>query len=146
MYGLDRSEPLNSRLFLSAVVSKSYASILTLSKDSRNKHLDLTESRIDCAAQASSGQIVFKSGRHKICTLDIRNGQVQQLADFSAERAKLKPQQEAMALGMPHEGMAIALWATADGGLTLKWIDLTGTASSIETKSLKDLYFQVISL
>jgi len=133
-------------VFLSAVVSKSYASILTMGKDSRNKHIDLTEHRIDCAAQAPSGQIVFKSGRHKIYTLDIRNGQVQELADFSAERAKLKPQQEAMALGMPHDGAALALWAGADGGLTLKWIDLSGKAPCIKTIDLKDSYFQFSSL
>jgi hypothetical protein len=130
---------------MGAAVSKSYASLLTLTKGGRNKHLDLSENRIDSVAQAPSGQVVFKSGRHKVFTLDLRSGQVQELADFSAERAKIKVQHEAMALGMPHDGAAMTLWASADGGLMLKWIDLSARVPSIETTQLRDFYFQVAS-
>ncbi|KAK3687889.1 hypothetical protein B0T22DRAFT_489690 [Podospora appendiculata] len=131
---IDSATFSNSRVFLTAQATKPYPSILTPSKDPRNKHKHLTglsEKRIDAAAQTlgpseeSYGSLyVFKSGKHDICTVDIRTGIPQTVASFASERASLKIHQETMAVAFPKDSLALAFWKGRDGGLVLKQLEL----------------------
>ncbi|KAJ2891123.1 hypothetical protein MKZ38_000910 [Zalerion maritima] len=138
--------PDNARIFLTAATSKPYPSVLFVNKSRRNRHLDINEKRIDCAAQSPSseptneGTFVFKSGQHRICLIDLRNGNVQEVANFASERSKLKLSQEAMAVGMPGPRLVYAFWRSADGGLILKQIQVGAAKNAINTMDLRNVY------
>ncbi|KAK0742946.1 hypothetical protein B0T18DRAFT_414090 [Schizothecium vesticola] len=139
---MDTARPENSRLFLTAACNKSYGAILSLGgKRGRHKHLDLAEQRIDNAAQLGD-VFTFKSGRHKLCVLDVPSGTVKEIANFSAERADLKVQHDAMAVGMPSRGRVFAFWKSSSGALILKQIDAAenGGQSGMRTMDLRDVY------
>ncbi|KAK4445449.1 hypothetical protein QBC34DRAFT_472342 [Podospora aff. communis PSN243] len=121
---VDLTRPENSRLFLTAACNKSYSAILSLGgKRGKHKHLDLAEKRIDNAAQFGDA-FAFKSGRHKLCLLDMPSGTTREIANFAAERADLKVLQDAMAVGMPSRGTVFAFWKGNKGSLVLKQVDL----------------------
>ena len=138
---MDVVRPENSRMFLTAACNKSYSAILSLGKRGRHKHLDLAEKRIDNAAQVGD-VFAFKSGRHKLCVLDVPSGMVREIANFSAERADLKVQQDAMAVGMPSRGRVFAFWKSSNGALILKQVDVAenGGQSGTHTVDLRDVY------
>lgn len=124
-------------------MTKSYASIITFSKETRNKHIDLKDKRIESSAQSPGGQIVFRSGKHKLFALEARNSRAHEVADFTSERSKLKINQEAMAIGMPNDGLVLAVWAGIDGGLTLKQVEVAGNSKEVRGLDLRDIYFRV---
>ena len=146
-YGLDNpADEDSARMFLTAAVSKSYAALLPLGSEGRNRHLDVKDKRVECAAQAAGGAVAFKSGRHQLCLLDRRFGQVRPLVDLAADRAKLKPRQEPMALGMPTDGLVLAVWAAADGGLALRQVELADDTVHVTGFDLRDVYFEAGTL
>ncbi|KAK3324466.1 hypothetical protein B0T19DRAFT_477361 [Cercophora scortea] len=153
---IDQATFSNSRIFLTAQATKTYPSILTPSKDQRNKYLTgLSEKRIDAAAQTlgpseeSFGSFyVFKSGKHDICTVDIRTGIPQTVASFASERASLKIHQETMALAFPKESLALAMWKGRDGGLVLKQLELAPLTKGprqavVHSLELREAYLKV---
>jgi len=122
-------------------VTKSYAALLPLGCDGRNQHLDVQDKRIECAAQAPGGAIVFKSGRHRLFLLDAGLAHTRSLVDLAADRAKLKPRQEPMALAMPADGVVLAVWAAADGGLALKQVEVGDEGANVTGLDLRSVYF-----
>ena len=126
---------------MTAAVTKSYVALLPLGSEGRNRHLDIKDKRVECASQSPGGHVVFKSGRHQLFLLDRRFAQPRLLVNLAADRAKLKPSQEPMALGMPSDGVVHAVWAGSDGGLTLKLIEVGDETVKVTGLDLRDVYF-----
>jgi hypothetical protein len=109
---------------MTAALSKSYPSILPFTPGLRNKHLDISDKRIEVAAQcpllSTPYLCAIRSGRNKVLVVDVRSGTCEKIADFAAERKGLNARQEHVVLGMQDSDTVFALWRSADEGLVFK--------------------------
>ncbi|KAM7213415.1 hypothetical protein V8F06_011210 [Rhypophila decipiens] len=122
---IDHANPMNSRVFLAAQTAKSYDYILMLSRQQKNRRMNLNEKSIGAAAQAMGGpgtspnfgsKHVFKNGRHDLYIVDVRTGVTQPLASFANERSGMKLDQEGnMVVAFPHETLALCVLEVAEG-------------------------------
>ncbi|KAM7188481.1 hypothetical protein V8F33_010631 [Rhypophila sp. PSN 637] len=160
---IDHSNPMNSRVFLAAQTAKSYDYILMLSRQQKNRRMNLNEKSIGAAAQAMGApggtnpnsaifgsQHVFKNGRHDLYIVDVRTGVTQPLASFANERSGMKLDQEGnMVVAFPHETLALAFWRSRKGELVLKQVELNLASAerppTIHTAELGGV-FQRVSL
>ncbi|KAK4210659.1 hypothetical protein QBC37DRAFT_447781 [Rhypophila decipiens] len=158
---IDHANPMNSRVFLAAQTAKSYDYILMLSRQQKNRRMNLNEKSIGAAAQAMGGpgpgtspnfgsKHVFKNGRNDLYIVDVRTGVTQPLASFTNERSGMKLDQEAnMVVAFPHETLALAFWRSRKGELLLKQVELSlASADRPPTIHTMDLggVFQKVSL
>jgi hypothetical protein len=137
-----------ARLILTAGVSKPYPSILFCSKLHRNRHLELSDKRIDAAAQCQSPSISYnvllRSGRHRIFLCDTRSGHIQLVADLSAERKNMKPKSEKIALGIISDNLMFAVWRKGDNDLRLSKLTIGGRVAALDTIDLAEIYRNAI--
>jgi hypothetical protein len=141
-------ERIPARVVLTAGISKPYPSILFLSSGHRNRHLDLSDKRVDAATQCQtlsmSHNLLIRSGRHRVFLCDTRSGVLQLVADFSAERKNMKPKSEKIALGIISENLMFAVWRKGDNDLRLSRLAFGGKIAATDTLDLAETYGNVI--
>ncbi|KAF2177154.1 hypothetical protein K469DRAFT_697460 [Zopfia rhizophila CBS 207.26] len=141
---------LNQHAFLTAVYSKSYPSILPVIRGSKNKRLDLTDTRVDSSAQslspASSHFFAIISGHNKVFRVDSRNGAIELVANLSADRKNLHLPNDRIALGMSGSDTIYSMWRTADEDLVLKTSVLASGKWTSSPTELGSIYRQLAGI
>ncbi|KAF2463997.1 uncharacterized protein BDR25DRAFT_346915 [Lindgomyces ingoldianus] len=141
---------LIQQVFLTAVLSKSYPSILFVAPGSKNKHLDVPDTRVDNSAQSlaatSSHLFCIRSGRNKIFRVDVRNGATELVANFSTERKNLHLRYDHIALGMYSSDTIHCMWRTADENIVLKTSVLANGKWTTTSAELGPIYRQLAGI
>jgi hypothetical protein len=137
-------------VFLTAALAKSYPAVLSLSRSTKHKHLDLTDTHIDSSAQCISPISnhlfvirMIRSGQHKILRVDSRTGATEPIMQFAAERKSSKVKYEPVAIAMLGSDTVLAAWRSSNARVIVRCHIIASGKWETISMDVADVYRQL---